>query len=292
MTKKANQAHGLCKVIAISTALSIALAGCSGGKDNKDAPQAGLEQKEITVEGVPVTVTWRPTNPVEAEAQGAIPIDDPVKTAALAIQMATGCAVPTEGIDFGRGLYLEADGNVRLTLGMDCREKSIEVEDLAVAQARADVTTRENTILAAAVESAVQAVLSKSEPAEVPVETTEDTLSEPAVAVAVTEAPAEPALPVQATAPAEPAEPVQAATPASPAPAPVSQPVLSDAVAVAAPPAPVSEVLPEPELFEGSPYAAFSKAMIERYCAQDWTTRVAANGRTEYNPCTQRSAFR
>lgn len=46
------------------------------------------------------------------------------------------------------------------------------------------------------------------------------------------------------------------------------------------------------ELYEGSPYAAFSAAEIQSYCGQDWTTRVAANGRTEYNPCTQRSAFR
>ncbi|MEM7056099.1 MAG: hypothetical protein AAF557_00795 [Pseudomonadota bacterium] len=46
------------------------------------------------------------------------------------------------------------------------------------------------------------------------------------------------------------------------------------------------------ELYEGSPYSAFSATDIQAYCGQDWTTRVAADGRTEYNPCTQRSAFR
>lgn len=46
------------------------------------------------------------------------------------------------------------------------------------------------------------------------------------------------------------------------------------------------------QLYEGSPYGAFSATDIQSYCGQDWTTRVAENGRTEYNPCTQRSAFR
>lgn len=45
-------------------------------------------------------------------------------------------------------------------------------------------------------------------------------------------------------------------------------------------------------LYEGSPYSAFTAAEIQSYCGQGWETRIAANGRTEYNPCTQRSAFR
>ena len=57
--------------------------------------------------------------------------------------------------------------------------------------------------------------------------------------------------------------------------------------ALAYPPIPGS-----PPLFEGSSYAAFTPAHIQAYCQQSWTTRIAASGRTEYNPCTQRSAFR
>ena len=59
-------------------------------------------------------------------------------------------------------------------------------------------------------------------------------------------------------------------------------------------PAPVQPTVSNPaaELYEGSPYSAFSPSDIQAYCGQDWTTRIAANGRTEYNPCTQRSAFR
>lgn len=44
-------------------------------------------------------------------------------------------------------------------------------------------------------------------------------------------------------------------------------------------------------LFEGTSYALFTPQQISAYCAQSWTTRTAADGRTEYNPCTQRSAF-
>lgn len=47
-----------------------------------------------------------------------------------------------------------------------------------------------------------------------------------------------------------------------------------------------------PALFEGSPFAAFTATDIERYCAETWETRIAADGRTEYNPCKRRDAFR
>ncbi|MEL6998284.1 MAG: hypothetical protein AAFP68_08470 [Pseudomonadota bacterium] len=45
-------------------------------------------------------------------------------------------------------------------------------------------------------------------------------------------------------------------------------------------------------LFEGSSYAQFTATDMERYCAAAWSTRVAPDGRTEYNPCKQRDAFR
>jgi len=61
---------------------------------------------------------------------------------------------------------------------------------------------------------------------------------------------------------------------------------------VSAQPAVARSVSGQAQLFEGSPYAAFSATDIQLYCGQDWTTRVAENGRTEYNPCTQRCAFR
>ncbi|MEM7528603.1 MAG: hypothetical protein AAF416_13120 [Pseudomonadota bacterium] len=44
-------------------------------------------------------------------------------------------------------------------------------------------------------------------------------------------------------------------------------------------------------LTEGSPYA-FTETQIASFCAQDWTKRTNSEGRTEYNPCTERSAFR
>lgn len=47
-----------------------------------------------------------------------------------------------------------------------------------------------------------------------------------------------------------------------------------------------------PPLYEGSDYSAFTKAQIERYCAEDWEVRTAPSGRTEYNPCKRRDAFR
>lgn len=46
-----------------------------------------------------------------------------------------------------------------------------------------------------------------------------------------------------------------------------------------------------PPLFEGTSYALFSPSQIAEYCAQSWRTRQTASGRTEYNPCTEKSAF-
>ena len=79
------------------------------------------------------------------------------------------------------------------------------------------------------------------------------------------------------------AQPVQTATvavqPAQPVSA--SEPVFE--------PVAVGEA---PALFEGSPFAAFTATDIERYCAEGWETRIGTDGRTEYNPCTRRDAFR
>ncbi len=44
--------------------------------------------------------------------------------------------------------------------------------------------------------------------------------------------------------------------------------------------------------YEGSPFSAFTASDIERLCAEPWETRVSADGRTEYNPCKRRDAFR
>lgn len=46
-----------------------------------------------------------------------------------------------------------------------------------------------------------------------------------------------------------------------------------------------------PPLFEGTSYALFTPAHIQAYCQQNWRTRATQDGRTEYNPCTERSAF-
>ncbi|MEM7211330.1 MAG: hypothetical protein AAF479_05440, partial [Pseudomonadota bacterium] len=47
-----------------------------------------------------------------------------------------------------------------------------------------------------------------------------------------------------------------------------------------------------PPLFEGTEYTAFTPEQLQAYCQQSWQMRISASGRTEYNPCTQRSAFR
>ncbi|MGG7568672.1 hypothetical protein ACQ5SO_21190 [Rhodovulum sp. DZ06] len=51
---------------------------------------------------------------------------------------------------------------------------------------------------------------------------------------------------------------------------------------------------PEPEgprPVEGARLASFSEAQMKTWCAQDWETRQAADGRTEFNPCSRRDAF-
>lgn len=59
-----------------------------------------------------------------------------------------------------------------------------------------------------------------------------------------------------------------------------------------APAAPSAPAVPgSPPLFEGTPYSAFSPEQIAAYCAQDWSERTGAGGRTEYNPCKRREAF-
>ncbi|MEM6934692.1 MAG: hypothetical protein AAF526_14075 [Pseudomonadota bacterium] len=66
---------------------------------------------------------------------------------------------------------------------------------------------------------------------------------------------------------------------------PVELPARSEATLQ--PPVPGS-----PPLTEGASYADFSADQITAYCRQDWRTRLTPKGRTEYNPCYERSAFR
>ena len=47
-----------------------------------------------------------------------------------------------------------------------------------------------------------------------------------------------------------------------------------------------------PPLYEGGRYADFTPDMLSLFCAQKWETRVATDGRTEYNPCYRRDAYR
>lgn len=71
----------------------------------------------------------------------------------------------------------------------------------------------------------------------------------------------------------------------------------SSDVAQSAPrqPAPPQPTFPAVEgagpLFEGSAFA-FTQAQLQTFCGQDWRTRIGADGRTEYNPCFERRAFR
>lgn len=61
--------------------------------------------------------------------------------------------------------------------------------------------------------------------------------------------------------------------------------------AVTGVPATAAPVLAQ-SLFEGSAYSAFTPADIQRYCGEPWETRIGEGGRTEYNPCKRRDAFR
>ncbi|GMG85445.1 hypothetical protein LNKW23_46650 [Paralimibaculum aggregatum] len=67
------------------------------------------------------------------------------------------------------------------------------------------------------------------------------------------------------------------------------------------PAGPVAEAVPAPQdrprdggpaLTEGAPLDAFTADQLAAYCRQDWEMRVAADGRTEYNPCRMPTAFR
>lgn len=87
------------------------------------------------------------------------------------------------------------------------------------------------------------------------------------------------------TPPSDP-EPVLTAAPEpaqEPAPEPDPQPAVTST--------PVVPTKDKP-LFEGSPYA-FTATEIAMFCDQPWTTRRdEETGRTEYNPCRAREAFR
>ncbi len=109
---------------------------------------------------------------------------------------------------------------------------------------------------------------------------------------------------------AEPSPPAEVAT-RQPEPAAPAKPAQTIAAAsqpqVAPPPAPLTASKPAPtlpkaanppslaaapSLYENAPYAAFTPAQIAEFCKQDWRTRREPGGRTEYNPCYERGAFR
>lgn len=46
-----------------------------------------------------------------------------------------------------------------------------------------------------------------------------------------------------------------------------------------------------PRPIEGARLSSFSDTQMNAYCGQDWQERVAADGRTEFNPCTRKDAF-
>jgi len=108
----------------------------------------------------------------------------------------------------------------------------------------------------------------------------------------------EPASPAEvATARPDPAPPVKPAPAATPAPAmeaaAAPAPLTPSKPAPSMPKAPNPPALADaPSLYEGAPYAAFTEAQIAEFCKQDWRTRRMAGGRTEYNPCFERRAFR
>lgn len=118
---------------------------------------------------------------------------------------------------------------------------------------------------------------------------------------------AEPSAPVRVAepTPASPT-PVAASAPApssAPSPAPVAAPEPTTQVAAApAEPSRATPTLPRasnppslagaPSLYEGASFAAFTPQQISEFCRQDWKMRRKPGGRTEYNPCHMRSAFR
>ncbi|MEM9063574.1 MAG: hypothetical protein AAGD13_24205 [Pseudomonadota bacterium] len=89
--------------------------------------------------------------------------------------------------------------------------------------------------------------------------------------------------PARAVQPAEPTATLEPPRPAQTSAAPATQ----QATAPLPVSIPVAHVL-----FEGSAYAQFNATDMERYCAETWETRLAPDGRTEYNPCLRRDAFK
>ncbi len=192
-----------------------------------------------------------------------------------------------------------------------------------VSPATLSFRTRQNS----AGEAAIGAVITVAEdggalpltepiaPAEVaavtPQEPTQPETATPAAPVSAsaqtTESTAEPTAPARPTiapAPAIAAPPPQVdAVSATPEPAPAAAPTPAPQVAAApAQPARPTPTLPRaanppalgvvPSLYEGASYAAFTPQQIAEFCQQDWRTRRKPGGRTEYNPCHERGAFR
>lgn len=203
------------------------LAACGSSEPDSTA-------STVIVQGTKIAVNWDRATARQATAVGTITSDEPVLLAARAIEKVTGCTAQADEATLGQSVFIRSDGQLELTLGIDCTLVAATAQNTAPAPSRAEAVA-DTQRMAAAVEKALRQVA--AEPSSRP----------------VTQAVAKPTR--QATVPA----------PASRTPA---------------------------LLYEGSPYAAFTAAEIQAYCGQGWTTRVAANGRTEYNPCTQRSAFR
>jgi len=232
--------------------LALALSACGG--DRPAPPPPALSQQIVEVEGVPVTVLWRRDLPVRAEASGLIPPDRAAAYASDAILRATGCRAETDEATDGQSIVVGEDGVLRIALPINCAAP--------VAAARPAPETIATTAVpppGGAPQTAIAA-------------------ADPTMAAAVERAVRQVLADRAPSAPA-PAPAAAAPAPAAPSPEPAAQPG-------AAPPRPA------PELYEGSPYAAFTPAEIQAYCDQGWDTRIAPNGRTEYNPCTRRDAFR
>ncbi len=142
-------------------------------------------------------------------------------------------------------------------------------------------------------------------PAAAPVSVAAAPISQP------TETPPDPEPATAAPPPAEPSEPAELASrqpepaaPVEPAKAASASPVVApQAAATPTPPRPSKPAptmpraerpasLTAPSLYEGAPYSAFTREQIAEFCKQDWKRRRVADGRTEYNPCFERGAFR
>lgn len=205
----------------VLSALSLfaVLSACGGGTSENTT-----RANSVAIEGNTIDVTWDRATAQEATATGVITSDEPVLVAAKAIEKVTGCVANADAATLGESIFVRADGQLQLTLGIDCTQVTTVSQNTPVQTISAQASDQDR--MAAAVEAAVRQVV------------------------------------------AEPSSRVLAQTTSA------------------------GGTRGGAQLYEGSPYAAFSAAEIQTFCGQDWTTRVAANGRTEYNPCTQRSAFR